>query len=126
MAKKKRKILLVDDSQTVLLMHRMMLEDQYELVLAKNGREGVAAAVASHPDVIFMDVVMPEMTGIEACRAIRSHSQTSHIPVVMVTTRGEPVSVEAGYAAGCTDYVTKPFDSVELMAKLKSLLGEGG
>lgn len=124
MAKKKRKILLVDDSQTVLLMHRMMLEDQYELLIARNGREGVAAALANKPDVIFMDVVMPEMTGIEACRMIRSRAEIAHIPVVMVTTRGEPVSVEAGYAAGCTDYVTKPFDSVELMAKLKSLLGE--
>lgn len=126
MAKKpKRKVLLVDDSQTVLLMHRMMLEDQYELVTARNGREGVAAAKANKPDVIFMDVVMPEMSGIEACRLIRQSDETAAIPVVMVTTRGEPVSIEEGYAAGCTDYVTKPFDSVELMAKLRSLLGEG-
>jgi CheY-like chemotaxis protein len=123
-AKSKKRILLVDDSNTVLMMHRMMLQEDYELIIARNGREGIEKTATSKPDLIFMDVVMPEMNGFEACKHLKSKPETRDIPVVMVTTRGEAVNVEAGYAAGCNDYVTKPFDPTELMTKLKNLLGE--
>jgi CheY-like chemotaxis protein len=121
----KKKILLVDDSSTVLLMERMMLSDgRFDLVLAHDGQEAVEKAVAEHPDVIFMDVIMPQMNGFEACRALRARPETKAIPVIMVTTRGEPNNVEMGYASGCNEYITKPFDSVELLAKLRNYLGE--
>lgn len=121
----KKKVLLVDDSNTVLLLHRMMLKDVgCELIIAHNGKEAVEKAAAEVPDIIFMDVVMPEMNGFDACRAIRARSETKDIPILMVTTRGEPVNVQAGYEAGCNEYITKPFDSVELMAKLRSYLGQ--
>ena len=121
----KKKILLVDDSQTVLLLHRMMLSDRgYELLTARDGQEAVEKALAERPDIIFMDVIMPRMSGYEACRAIRDRAETRHIPVIMVTTRGEPHSVEQGYASGCTDYITKPFNGDELMARLRSHLKE--
>ena len=120
-----RKILLVDDSATVLMMERMILAtERFEIVTAANGEEGVARAIADRPDVILMDVVMPKMTGFEALRRLRQEESTHHIPVIMVTTRGEAVNVEAGYEAGCNDYLTKPIDSVELLAKLRNQLGE--
>jgi CheY-like chemotaxis protein len=68
-------------------------------------------------------VVMPKMNGFEACRRIRSDPATRGIPIIMVTTRGEMDNVEAGYASGCSDYVTKPINGLELLSKLEDLLG---
>jgi len=121
----RKKILLVDDSSTVLLMERMILsKSEYDVVTAKDGQEGVEKALAERPDLILMDVVMPRMDGYEACRRIREQEDTRAIPVIMVTTRGELQSVETGYASGCTDYVTKPINGLELLAKVRSCLGQ--
>lgn len=121
----RKKILLVDDSSTVLLMERMILaKSAYDVVTARDGQEGVEKARAEKPDLILMDVVMPRMDGFEACRKLREHEATAAIPVIMVTTRGELASVETGYASGCTDYVTKPINGLELLAKVRSCLGQ--
>ena len=121
----RKKILLVDDSSTVLLMERMILsKNQYDVVTAKDGVEGVEKAVAEKPDLILMDVVMPRMDGFEACRKLREQDDTKAIPVIMVTTRGELASVETGYAAGSNEYVTKPINGLELLAKVRSCLGQ--
>ena len=120
----RKKILIVDDSNTILMMERMILnKGPYSLVTATNGEEAVAKALAEKPDLILMDVVMPRMDGFEACRRIRNETQTSSIPVIMVTTRGEETNIETGYKAGCTDYVTKPINAAELLSKLRSYLG---
>jgi CheY-like chemotaxis protein len=120
-----KKILLVDDSQTVLLMERMILSSgHYELLTARNGLEGVERARAERPDLILLDVIMPHMNGLDALAAIRADESTRHIPVIMVTTRSEADSMETGYARGCNDYVTKPVNSNELLAKVRGLLGE--
>ncbi|ABC80382.1 MULTISPECIES: PleD family two-component system response regulator [Anaeromyxobacter] len=121
----RKKILLVDDSSTVLLMERMILaKSAYDVVTARDGQEGVEKAREEKPDLILMDVVMPRMDGFEACRKLREHEETAAIPVIMVTTRGELASVETGYASGCTDYVTKPINGLELLAKVRSCLGQ--
>ncbi len=121
----RKKILLVDDSSTVLLMERMILsKNEYDVVTARDGQEGVEKALAEKPDLILMDVVMPRMDGFEACRKLRERDDTKAIPVIMVTTRGELASVETGYASGCNDYVTKPINGLELLAKVKSCLGQ--
>ena len=120
-----RKILLVDDSETVLLIEKMILKkDRYQVVTAKNGKEAVEKARQLVPDLILMDVVMPEMNGFEAVRNLRRENLTHSIPIVMVTTRAEAESMEAGYESGCSDYVTKPIDSMELLTKVRSILGE--
>ena len=122
---RKKVLLLVDDSKTILLMERMILGGgAYELITALDGEEAVEKARAEVPDLILMDVVMPRMNGFEACRRIRSGVATADIPVIMVTTRGEIESVEAGYESGCADYVIKPIDAQELLAKVRSYLGE--
>ena len=121
----RKKILLVDDSSTILMIEKMILgKAAYDIVTARDGQEAVEKAVAERPDLVLMDVVMPRMTGFEACQALRSNGATRDIPIIMVTTRGEADSVEAGFESGCNDYVTKPIDSVELLAKLKNFLGE--
>jgi DNA-binding response OmpR family regulator len=122
---KRKKILLVDDSNTILMMEKFILRnDPYELVSASNGEEAVLKAAEHQPDLILLDVIMPKMGGFEACRLIRENEVTRSIPVIMVTTRGEAANVETGWANGCTDYVTKPINAVELLAKVRSILGE--
>lgn len=120
-----KKILLVDDSTTVLLMEKMILsKGPYQVVTAINGEEAVAKAATEKPDLILLDVVMPKMNGFEACRALRAQETTRSTPIIMVTTRGEEANVETGYASGCSDYITKPINAPELLAKLRSFLGE--
>jgi CheY-like chemotaxis protein len=119
-----KKILLVDDSPTVLLMERLLLQDgPYELLSASSGAEAVERALAEHPELILMDVVMPGMDGFEVCRRLRAEESTRATPIILVTTRGGPEHVEQGYESGCSDYVTKPFDGNELRAKIESFLG---
>jgi CheY-like chemotaxis protein len=120
-----KKILLVDDSATVLMMERMILsQGRYELCTARNGAEALERARAEQPDLILMDVVMPELNGFDALAKLRADQGIKHIPVIMVTTRSEAESMESGFSRGCNDYVTKPVNSTELLAKVRGLLGE--
>ena len=116
-------ILLVDDSETILMMERMILgKTGYRLVTAKDGEEAIVKAVTEKPALILMDIVMPKLGGFDACRAIRQNPETRSIPILMVTTRGEVENVENGYLSGCNDYVTKPINGIELIAKLRNFL----
>jgi len=119
-----KKILLVDDSATVLMMERMILAaERFEIVTASNGLEGQEKARSERPDLILMDIVMPQVNGIQACKALRDDPATRDIPIILVTTRGESDSMEQGYESGCNDYVTKPVNSAELLSKVRNLLG---
>lgn len=121
----RKKILLVDDSSTILMMEKFILRnDPYTLITASNGEEAVRKAALEKPDLILLDVVMPRMSGFEACRLIRDNGELQQTPIIMVTTRGEAENVETGWVVGCTDYVTKPINAVELLAKVRSILGE--
>jgi CheY-like chemotaxis protein len=120
----RKKILIVDDSSTVLLMEKMILgQGPYEVVSARDGQEGLEKAQVERPDLILMDVIMPRMDGFEACRRLREAEATRGIPVIMVSTRGELESVENAYESGCSDYVTKPINGLELLSKVRSYLG---
>ena len=115
-----KKILVVDDSKTALFMVSMILKKEpYELVTATDGQQALEVAVAEHPDLILMDVCMPRKTGFEACRELKHRDDTKSIPVILVTTRGEEENVEAGFESGCNDYVTKPINAQELLAKVR-------
>ena len=120
-----KKILLVDDSETILQIEQLILQqEKYELVIARDGSEGISKALETRPDLILMDVVMPNMNGFEAVKFLRQNPQTSLVPIVMVTTKVEAESMETGYESGCSDYIIKPIDRLELVSKVKSLLGE--
>ncbi|MBI5378678.1 MAG: response regulator [Nitrospirae bacterium] len=120
----KKKILLVDDADTILMMERMILRSgSYTLVTAKDGQEAVAKATTERPDLILLDIVMPKMNGFEACQQLRANEVTRAIPIIMVTTRGEAENVETGFQIGCTDYITKPINGLELLSKVQNYLG---
>jgi DNA-binding response OmpR family regulator len=121
----RKKILTVDDSNMILMMEKMILKQgPYDLVTASDGAAAVETALAERPDLILLDIVMPKMDGIEACKQIRSHEATKETPIIMVTTRGESETENLAYEAGCTDYVTKPIDGPDLLSKMRKLLSE--
>ena len=122
----RKKILVVDDSKTALFMVTTILKKEpYELITAQDGQQAVEVAAAQQPDLILMDVIMPRMTGFEACRELKQREDTKAIPVILVTTRGEEENVETGFASGCNDYVTKPINAQELLAKVRDLVAQG-
>lgn len=119
-----KQILLVDDSETTLLLEKAILEQvPYELIMAKDGVEAVERATEARPDLILLDVVMPRLDGFGATRLIRAHKEIGDIPIILVTTRGELEAMEEGFESGANDYVTKPIDAVELLAKVENYLG---
>jgi DNA-binding response OmpR family regulator len=121
----RKKVLLVDDSKVVLMLERAILgEARFELLTAHDGVEAVEVAERERPALILMDVVMPRLDGFGALRRLRGSAATARIPVVMVTTRGEAESMIDGYESGACDYIVKPIDERELVAKVESILGE--
>jgi DNA-binding response OmpR family regulator len=116
----KKKVLVVDDSPTAMFMVTTILKrEPYDLVKAHDGQQAIEVAAAERPDLILMDVVMPRKTGFEACRELKQREDTKSIPVILVTTRGEGENVEAGFESGCNDYITKPINAQELLAKVR-------
>lgn len=119
-----KKVLLVDDSTTVLMMEKMILaKGPFDVVTARDGVEAIAKARSEQPDLILLDVMMPNLDGLSACATIRTDAATAHIPIIMVTTRGEEQNIETAFRNGCTDYVTKPINGLELLTKLQNILG---
>lgn len=118
------KILLVDDSSTTLLMEQMLFDryTKYNLVTARDGQEAIQKALAEEPDLILMDVVMPKMDGFDACREMRKLKKLQRVPIILVTSRGEPTNVEIGFASGCNDYLTKPINGRELLEMVDAYL----
>lgn len=120
-----KKILLVDDSSTSRMTARMLLagHESYVLNSACDGQEGVEKAIAELPDLILMDIEMPRMNGIEACRLLKQNVTTKNIPVVLLTMRGEEQFVRQAYASGCNDFLTKPVNEQKLAMVIKKYLG---
>lgn len=120
------KILLVDDSVTSRLASRTLLTDHqsWELISACDGQEGLEKAIQEQPDLILMDIEMPRMNGLEACRALKGNEATKKIPVILLTMRGENQFVQQGYASGCDDFLTKPVNPEKLRAVVTKYLRE--
>jgi CheY-like chemotaxis protein len=119
-----KRILLVDDSSTSRMTARMLLAgESYVLTSACDGKEGVEKAIAELPNLILMDIEMPRMNGIEACRVLKQHEKTKDIPIVLLTMRGEEPFVRQAYASGCSDFLTKPVNEQKLAMVIKKYLG---
>jgi len=123
MNNKNIKILLVDDEPDILEIISYNLTAQgYNVFTANNGAKAIKKAKKEHPDLIILDVMMPEMDGIEACEQIRQIPELKHTLIAFLTARGEDYSQVAGFEAGADDYITKPIKPKVLVSKIKSLL----
>jgi len=123
MKKKDIKILLVDDEPDILeIVGYNLSSEGYQIITAENGREGVVKAKKHKPQLIILDVMMPEMDGIEACGKIREIPELSETVITFLTARGEDYSQLAGFEAGADDYITKPIKPKVLISKVKALL----
>jgi CheY-like chemotaxis protein len=118
----RKRILIVDDSATVVMMERMVLWKDYDIVTAGDGLAGLDAAQKNHPDLILLDVVMPRLDGFETLKRLKADPATRAIPVVMVTTKSELPNVTKAYLSGCKHYLTKPIDAPELLATVQRVL----
>ena len=123
MKKNDIRILLVDDEPDILeIVSYNLMAEGYKVYTAKNGIEALEKAKKKKPHLIILDVMMPEMDGIEACEAIRNTPELAHTLVAFLTARGEDYSQMAGFDAGADDYITKPIKPKVLVSKVKSLL----
>lgn len=118
------KILIVDDSPTQMAnMVKIVQAQGFEAVTATNGMEGIEKAKSEKPDLVLMDVVMPELNGFQATRKITKDPDTQHIPVVLVTTKDQDTDKVWGERQGASAYLVKPVQEQELVATIKKLLG---
>jgi two-component system alkaline phosphatase synthesis response regulator PhoP len=123
MKKKDIKILLVDDEQDILeIVGYNLSQEGYKIVTASNGKEAVIKAQKELPQLIIMDVMMPEMDGMEACENIRKIPALQNVIITFLTARSEDYSQVAGFEAGADDYIAKPIKPKVLVSKVKALL----
>lgn len=115
-------ILVVDDEPANLALLRQILAPDYTLVFARCGEEALAAAAKHHPDLILLDIQMPDMDGYTVCRRIKGHAQTEHIPVIFVTDLAEIGDETAGFVAGGVDYIVKPVSPAIVRARVRTHL----
>ncbi|WDP91584.1 MAG: response regulator [Desulfobacter sp.] len=118
---KRSLVLAVDDKPQNLQFLGKLLSDQgYELVMAESGRQALDFVKKEVPDLILLDIMMPDMDGYEVCKRLKKDLGTSHIPVIFLTAKTDTEDVVKGFDAGGVDYVTKPFNSAELMARIRT------
>jgi two-component system alkaline phosphatase synthesis response regulator PhoP/two-component system response regulator VicR len=117
-----RKILTCDDEKNIVRLIQVNLERQgYEVVVAYNGRECLEVVEREKPDLIVLDLMMPEMTGFEVLDALKKNPETENIPVIMLTARTQDQDVLRGWQAGVECYLTKPFNPIELITFIKRI-----
>jgi two-component system cell cycle response regulator len=117
------RVLIVDDiAANVRLLQAKLEADYYEVLTASDGRTAIATAIAEQPDIILLDVMMPEIDGYEVCRQLKEHAETRHIPIILITALDGREDRLSGLEAGADDFLTKPVDDVVLMARLRALV----
>lgn len=120
---RKKKILVIDDlPENVFLLQDRLEHEGYEVITAYDGNSGLQKVKEEMPDLILLDVMMPEVDGLEVCRKIVNDPEISRIPVIMVTAKSGVEDIKEGLEAGAFDYIKKPFNRVELLARVSSAL----
>ena len=119
----KGKILIVDDEPAIVEAVQYNLQQAgFRTLIASNGTKALDAAQQEHPDLILLDWMLPEVDGLEVCRLLKQHPDTSVIPIIMLTVKSDEVDKILGLEMGADDYVTKPFSPRELVARVKTIL----
>jgi len=115
------RILIVEDEPDMVVGLRDNLEfEGYDVIVARDGAEGIEQAVSGHPDLILLDIMLPKVSGLDVCEQLRRQGMT--VPIIMLTARGQEVDKVVGLEIGADDYVTKPFSIRELVARIRAQL----
>jgi CheY-like chemotaxis protein len=119
----KKKILIVEDNQDIIYIHRRIVQYLgYDSIVAGDGKEAVEMATSQVPDLILMDIMLPEMDGLEATRQIRKNPKTHFIPILAVTAKTTLEDKNECLQSGCDDFIAKPFLAEELCSRIEKLL----
>ena len=116
------KILLADDElrlRKVVVLH--LKKFGFDVIEANNGKQAIDLAMTSKPDIIVLDIMMPEMDGISACKKLREFPEFKNTPIIMLTAKATPDDIKAGKDAGANEYLTKPFSPKELVDKIQGI-----
>ncbi|MGV0949545.1 MAG: response regulator transcription factor [Azonexus sp.] len=117
------KILIVDDEPNIVISLEFLLKKEgFEVAVANDGEEALARVASFNPDLILLDVMMPKKSGFEVCEALRADPNRAGLQIVMLTAKGRDTEVAKGLALGADAYVTKPFSTKDLVAKVKDML----
>jgi len=120
-----KKILVIDDETELLKAISIRLKASgYEVITAQDGQEGLEKAKSSNPDLIVLDILMPKMDGYEVCRLLKFDEKYKSIPVIMLTAKAQDIDKTMGKKVGVDDYITKPFETQDLVDKIKKYIGE--
>jgi DNA-binding response OmpR family regulator len=121
-----KKILAVDDEVRILTVLQKRLESAgYEVITAQNGMDGLRRAREENPDLVILDLIMPNISGYHVCGILKRDVNFKHIPVLMLTARSQEKDIQQGMEAGADAYMTKPFDHDTLLAQIADLLAKG-
>jgi len=119
-------ILLVDDDEDLVqALDFSLRQENYNVVQAQNGAEAITKASDLQPDLILLDIMMPNLDGLTACRGIKRMKETKEIPVIMLTAKGDVETIKAAFEAGASDYVVKPFEMDKVLKKIEEFLRSG-
>lgn len=120
----RRKVLIAEDEEALraLLVATLQDADRYDLLTASDGEESLRLARDERPDLIFLDILMPKLDGVQVCRALKGEPDTSGIKIVMLTALAQETNREAAMRAGADDYITKPFSPTTLLDKVDRAL----
>lgn len=122
----KEKILVVDDETDILTLLEYNLEKAgFKVISADDGPDAIDITKRERPDLIILDIMLPSMEGTEVCKILKSGDATRHIPIIMLTAKGEEVDRVVGFELGADDYITKPFSPRELILRVKAVLKRG-
>ncbi len=123
----KERILIIEDEEDILELIRVNLErDGYQVTGVTSGEKGIDTARSDMPDLVILDLMLPGIDGLDVCRLMKNDPRTAHIPVVMLTARGEEADVVTGLEIGAHDYIIKPFSTRVLVARIRSILRRKG
>lgn len=119
-----KKILIVDDEPNIVIsLEFLMKKEGFDVAVAVDGEEALAKVASFSPDLVLLDVMMPKKSGFEVCEALRADPARAGLQIVMLTAKGRDTEVAKGLAIGADAYVTKPFSTKDLVAKVKTMLG---
>ncbi len=116
------KILIVDDEPNNLKLLQQILKDKYQLIFANNGQKAIVAAIQHLPDLILLDIMMPDMSGYQVCEQLQSNPKTEHIPIIFVTAMGEQDDETKGFDVGAVDYIQKPVSGPIVLRRISTHL----